>query len=94
MLVLVDTAGREQGEASDILTLEFMTVLERLFAINQGNVCSDTFHQTIFSGERGFENCTDNQSFFAWGTESPAGSGGGNSGSPGSGAPGGGGFAR
>lgn len=73
---LVDTASREQGAAgSDILSVEFMTRLEKLFEINQGNVCSDTFHRSIWSNERGFENCHDGAQYFAWGTEAPRGSG-------------------
>jgi uncharacterized membrane protein YgcG len=74
---LVDTARREQADGSDVLTIECMTRQEKLFEIRQGNVCSDAFHQTIWAGERGFENCTNSQQFFAWGTESPPGGGSG-----------------
>lgn len=90
---IVDTALREQGEGSDLLSLESMTRQERMFLMRQGNVCSDTFHQTVFPGERGFENCTDGQRFFAWGTDSPpAPSMGGAGGNGGGGGGGGNGF--
>lgn len=85
---LVDTASRDQGDGGrDVLSVEFMTRLQKLFEIRQGNVCSDRFHQSIWSGERGFENCHDGPQYFAWGTEAPRGSGG----SGGSGGGGGGG---
>lgn len=90
---LVDTARREQLDGGDILSLDFMTRLEKLFEIRQGNVCSDTFHQSINPGERGFENCTDAQGFFAWGTESPPASRSGSGGAGGGGGGGGGGGA-
>lgn len=86
---LLDIAGREQGEGSDLLSLDFITRLERLFEIQQGNTCSDTFHQSIFPGERAFENCTDAQQFFAWGAENPPSSGGTFGGSGGGGGGGG-----
>jgi hypothetical protein len=92
---LVDTGKRERGEGGvDLLSIEFMTRLEKLFEVNQGNVCSDAFHDTIWPGERGFENARDQRGFFAWGTEGPRGSGGsfgtsgGGGGGPGSGSPG------
>lgn len=82
---LVDTPGREQAGASDLLTIDCITNLERLFNIRQGNVCSDVFHQSVWSGERGFENCTDNPGTFAWGVESPPASSGGGGGGGGGG---------
>jgi hypothetical protein len=83
---LVDTASRDQDDGQDLLTISFMTRQEKLFEIRQGNVCSDAFHQSIWAGERGFENCTDAQAFFAWGAAAPpsggvgVGSGGGGGG--------------
>jgi hypothetical protein len=83
---LVDTTARDQEAGSDLLKITFMTRLAKLFELRQGNVCSDSFHRSIWAGERGFENCTDAQQFFAWGAEappagrSPAGGGGGGGG--------------
>ncbi|MAY20319.1 MAG: hypothetical protein CL955_06845 [Erythrobacteraceae bacterium] len=89
---LVDTAHREQSAGQDLLRVEFMSRLEKLFEVSQGNVCSDRFHQSIWSGERGFENCHDGPQYFAWGTDNPpagstqrGGSGGGNGGARGEG---------
>lgn len=65
---LVDNVTREQGPAgSNLLTLDLVSRSERLFLVNEGNVCSDRFHQTVYSGELGFKNCTDVQGYFAWG---------------------------
>lgn len=87
---LVDTPSREQAAGQDLLTVSFMTLQDRLFDIRQGNVCSDAFHQSIWSGERGFENCTDAPGFFAWGVAAPPGpSGSGSSGFVGGGIGGG-----
>lgn len=89
---LVDTANREQNAGQDLLRIDFMSRLEKLFEVSQGNVCSDRFHQSIWSGERGFENCHDGPQYFAWGTDSPpvgstarGGTGGGNGGARGDG---------
>lgn len=71
---LVDTVTREQeDEGSDLLTVELMGRAERLFLVNEGNVCSDRFHQTVYPGELGFRNCTDAQQVFAWGVAGPSG---------------------
>jgi hypothetical protein len=72
---LIDTVSREQEKGRDVLSVECMTRQERLFQTNQGNVCSDRFHDSIWSGERGFENCHDGPQYFAWGTQSPNGQG-------------------
>jgi hypothetical protein len=72
---LIDTVSREQAEGQDLLSAECMTRQEKLFQTNQGNVCSDRFHDSIWSGERGFENCHDGPQYFAWGTQSPSGQG-------------------
>lgn len=71
---LVDTVTREQeDEGSDLLTVELMGRAERLFLVNEGNVCSDRFHQSIYSGELGFVNCHDGPQTFAWGAAAPPG---------------------
>lgn len=67
--LLVDNAARAQGpDGSDALELDLTGRAERLFVIDEGNVCSDRFHQTVWPGELGFANCTDVQGQFAWGT--------------------------
>ncbi len=91
---LVDTPSREQAAGQDVLQMSFITRDQKLFEIRQGNTCSDAFHQSVWPGERAFENCTDAQQYFAWGTGAPPVGGVGNSPSPGSGGPGGGGQAR
>lgn len=89
---LVDTPNRDQGNGQDLLTISFMTRQDRMFEVRQGNVCSDPFHQSIWPGERGFENSTDAPQFFAWGAEAPpAGSSGGGTYGDGQGGGGGGG---
>lgn len=71
---LVDTITREQGpEGSDVLRVDLMGRAEKLFLLNEGNVCSDRFHQTVYPGELGFRNCTDAQQVFAWGVAGPSG---------------------
>jgi hypothetical protein len=83
---LVDTPSREQAAGQNLLQLTFITRDQKLFEIRQGNTCSDAFHQLCFPGERAFENCTDAQQYFAWGTGAPpvggssAGGGGGGGG--------------
>ena len=82
--LFVDAGERIQGEGGeDLLVLELVGRGDKLFLANEGNVCSDTFHQTVFSGETGFANCTDVRGFVAWGAESPARSAGGQTSIPG-----------
>ncbi|MFC3097382.1 hypothetical protein [Alteraurantiacibacter palmitatis] len=67
----VDEITRVQMMGQDLLQIDMIGRGEKLFLTNEGNVCSDRFHQSLFPGERGFENCTDEQGYFAWGAESP-----------------------
>lgn len=70
--LLVDTAERVQGEAGeDLLVLELVGRGDKLFLTNEGNVCSDTWHQSVYAGELGFQNCTDLRGFVAWGAANP-----------------------
>lgn len=64
---LVDNAGRAQSADGDLLQLDLIARTERLFLTDEGNVCSDRFHQSVYPGELGFVNCTDVQGYFAWG---------------------------
>ena len=69
--MLVDDAGRVQGpDGSNRLDMDLTGRGERLFLINEGNVCSDRFHQSVWTGELGFVNCTDVPDNFAWGVAS------------------------
>lgn len=90
---LIDTPSREQADGQDVLSLSCITRDQKLFELRQGNVCSDAFHRSIWPGERGFENCTDAQQYFAWGTSAPPAGGvsGGGGGGGGGGGDGGGG---
>lgn len=67
---LVDNVSREQtADGGDLLVLDLIGRTERLFLSNEGNVCSDRFHKSVWAGEAGFANCTDVQGYFAWGAE-------------------------
>lgn len=52
-------------------TLDFATMArhEKLFLRSEGNVCSSAWHQSVWPGEQGFDNCTDLEGQVAWGTE-------------------------
>lgn len=70
--LLVDSYQRVQGAGGeDLLELSFIGRNEKFFLTNQGNVCSDRFHRSLYSGETGFAHCTDVTGFVAWGTERP-----------------------
>ena len=62
--------------------MDFVSRADRLFRNNQGNVCSDRFHQSIWAGELGFVNATGVPTTRAFGIAGPprgtfnAGSGG------------------
>lgn len=86
---LVDYPSRVvTAEGTQMLELALMTRDQRLFLVNEGNVCSERFHKSIWPGEDGFNNCTDVPVPVAWGTAGPPTSGG-NSGSFGGGGGGG-----
>ena len=98
-VLLVDSYERRQGDkGSDLLAFEFIGRAEKLFLANEGNVCSSRFHQSVWAGERGFDNATDLQFFVAWGVAGPpravGGAGGGGSGGGGGRGPFGGVFDR
>lgn len=66
---LVDQVSWEPIERK--LTLTLMDRGERLFMVNRGNTCSSSWHQKVFPGERGFDNCNDVKFQKAWGTAGP-----------------------
>lgn len=77
---LVDTVGWRARERELVLTLNSRA--DRLFLRNRGNVAGSAFHKSVWSGEKGFDNCTDVAVPVAWGTVGPPrgvnyGSGGG-----------------
>mgnify|MGYP005984018601 CR=1 FL=1 len=71
--LLVDTYEQTIGaRGSRLLELGFISRTERFFLRNEGNVCSSPFHQSIYPGELGFNNCTDKVGYLAWGALAPA----------------------
>ena len=64
------------------LSMSIVSTAERLFERNVGNSLSDSWHQSIWPGEKGHANATGLSVAVAWGAESPprnfvGGSGGG-----------------
>lgn len=92
--LLVDTVAREIGaDGSTRLVLSLVGRAEKLFLVNEGNVCSERFHKSVWSGEDGFNNCTDTPQPVAWGIAAPpSGVTGGAGGGAGTGGAGGGGL--
>lgn len=102
----LDTTQLRLSRGQRELEMGFISVAERLFNINEGNVLSPTFHKSVWPGELGFDNATGVPLTKAWGVVgSPRGSasfvgGSGNAGSggtsvsPGSGGGSGGGAAH
>lgn len=81
---LVDTVSRTIGaDGSVVLELGLIGRAEKLFLQNEGNVCSERFHKTVYAGEDGFNNCTDTPVPVAWGIASQPSGVGGVGGSPG-----------
>ncbi|WP_439569048.1 hypothetical protein [Sphingopyxis sp.] len=52
-----------------VLDLDLMDRTEVFFLRSEGNVCSASWHQSVWPGERGFDNCTDTPGQVAWGVE-------------------------
>ena len=66
--LLVDNLARTIGaDGSVVLELPLIGRAEKLFLINEGNVCSERFHKSVWAGEDGFNNCTDTPQPVAWG---------------------------
>jgi hypothetical protein len=85
--MLVDTIDRVIGaDGSVTLELGLIGRAEKLFLVNEGNVCSERHHKSVWVGENGFNNCTDTVQPIAWGVASaPSGTFGGGSGGGGGG---------
>lgn len=67
----LDTTMLRLGRGTRTLEMGFICVAERLFNVNEGNVLSERFHESIWPGENGFDNATGVGGPVAWGTESP-----------------------
>jgi hypothetical protein len=69
--LLVDNLARTIGaDGSVTLELPLIGRPEKLFLINEGNVCSERHHKSVWAGEDGFNNCTDTLQPVAWGIAS------------------------
>ena len=53
------------------LSMSVVSTAERLFERNTGNSLSDSWHQSVWPGEKGHENATGLAVPVAWGAESP-----------------------
>jgi hypothetical protein len=62
------TLRSKRGDRS--LDVDMVSRAQRLLAKVEGNVLSSSFHSSIFSGERGFDNATGLGLNFAWGVAS------------------------
>jgi hypothetical protein len=82
----LDTTTLRVGRSTRALDMEFISVAERLFNVNEGNVLSPRFHKSVWAGELGLDNAHGVGTTVAWGVEGPprgvtvVGSGGGFSG--------------
>lgn len=67
----LDTTALKLGRGERKLEIGFISVAERLFNINEGNVLSTRFHQSVWPGELGFDNATGIGTAVAWGVAGP-----------------------
>jgi len=72
----LDTTTLRVGRGMRALDMEFVSVAERLFNINEGNVLSPRFHKSVWPGELGLDNAHGVGTAVAWGAEAPPRSGG------------------
>lgn len=72
----LDTTTLRVGRGSRALDMEFVSVAERLFNINEGNVLSPRFHKSVWAGELGLDNAHGVGTTVAWGAEAPPRTGG------------------
>ncbi|HYI43724.1 MAG TPA: hypothetical protein VD768_08900, partial [Sphingomicrobium sp.] len=82
----LDTTELRLSRGQRKLDIGYISVAERLFQVNEGNVLSPRFHKSVWPGETGLDNATGVGLSVAWGVQSPprgysySGSGGGGSG--------------
>jgi hypothetical protein len=68
----VDTFTRViSADGRQTLEISLIARDQRLFFINEGNVCSERWHKSNYPGEDGFNNCTDTPVPVAWGVATP-----------------------
>lgn len=89
--MLLDTTVLKFSRGQRALEIGMISVCERLFTINEGNVLSDQFHKSVWAGESGLANAIDVGMVVAWGIAAPPRGSGRVIGAPGGGGSGGGG---
>jgi hypothetical protein len=67
----LDTTTLRIGRGSRALEMEYISIAERLFLVNTGNVLSPRFHKSIWPGETGMDAATGVGTVEPWGTDSP-----------------------
>ena len=68
---LLDTVGLRGGLNSRSLALGLVSAADHLMTVNEGNVLSDAFHQSVWPGELGLANAIDVGVMVAWRVKSP-----------------------
>jgi hypothetical protein len=59
------------GRGTRKLDMTFVSRIERIFAVDEGNSLNPVFHKTVWPGELGEDNATGLSETVAWGVESP-----------------------
>lgn len=67
----LDATTLKGGVGTRKLEMEYISSADRLFSINEGNVLSARFHESVWSGEHGLDNATGIELTVAWGVQSP-----------------------
>jgi hypothetical protein len=67
----LDTTTLRASKGERLLDIGMISVAERLFNFNEGNVMSPRFHTSIWPGELGFNNATGATLTKAWGVQAP-----------------------
>lgn len=67
----LDTTVLRISRGTRALDMGFICIAERLFQVNEGNCLSSRQHESVWTGEDGFDNATGVGGPVAWGTESP-----------------------
>lgn len=67
----IDVATMRSGEAQRIVEFTAVSVFERLFEVDEGQRATDSFHQSIHSGELGLDGMTGTTQRLYWGAKPP-----------------------
>lgn len=67
----LDTTTLRIGKGLRRLDVGMISVAERLFSVNEGNVLSPRFHESVWPGELGLANATGTPLTVAWGSQAP-----------------------